>query len=210
MSTPISDPANAAAIWSAVAASFAAIAAFLTWLAQIKTLHHTFRPEIALSGWSRDFDPTSGIERISFRLIKNIGRDSARQIVVNASDTVGDRPTHVLSTLMLPSLFAGESSNVEASIGLNWVNVAPRGPAGMLMFIDVSIWYWDALNVRHITTISLLVTQDLKANVSGSPRLAPGLYASGISTKSEQVWSLKLRRSLARLPIVGKRFRNGA
>jgi hypothetical protein len=67
---------SSTAIWSAVAASFAALAAFLSFLTQRRNLLESVRPEIVLDGWTR-ISPG-----LRFTSIRNVGRGSALHIVI--------------------------------------------------------------------------------------------------------------------------------
>jgi hypothetical protein len=53
-------PNNTAAMWSAVAASFAALSSFLIMLIHRQDLLESARPELVLSGWSRKPQGQSG------------------------------------------------------------------------------------------------------------------------------------------------------
>ena len=204
-------PENAAALWSAAAASFAALAAYLSWRSQVQTLRHTFRPEIVLSSWQRVPATDTLPERVCFQSVKNTGRDTARQIVINAFATADDnRPTYFMGTVNIASLTAGEESKVDAQIQVHWRSVSKHGSGGKLLPLKVTVWCWDALNVRHTTTLSLMLLEDVSTPVGGAARLAPGVHLSSYMTKSVPVSRLKLRRVLTRIPIVGARYRDDA
>ena len=123
-------PENAAAIWSAVAATFSALAAFLSWQAQVKTLKHSFRPELVLSGWQRTQHLDAGQELISFNSIKNTGRDTARQVVINSFAIAGDgSTTYFMPTQNIASLAPNEDVGVNGRITVNW-NSVPSDSSG--------------------------------------------------------------------------------
>lgn len=197
------EPENAAAVWSAVAATFAALAAFLSWRAQITTLRHSFRPDIVVAGWSRHEGTDSQPEQLCFSVIKNAGRDSARQVLVNAAGKADDgRQTYVAGTVNIASLSAGEEVNVDGSIFLMWRHVRKSGPLGKLLPIQIKVLSWDALAVRHATTISLIAMESPDSQLGNSFRVAPGIYLTSQITQSVPVWRLKVRHTLQRVPIL--------
>jgi hypothetical protein len=207
----LAKPENAPAVWSAVAASFAALAAYLSWRTQKQMFWHTFRPELVLSEWKRSQvdDPLSEI--LTFTSIRNVGRDTARVVVVNAMGLADDnRPTYFMSTYSLPSLAAGETVATEGQIRVFWNNAPKHGAGSKMLPIKVTAWCWDALNIRHVTTLSLMLFQDLNAPVGGAAKIAPGTYLGSQVTSSVPVWKLKLRRSFGKIPVLGRRFRNDA
>ena len=204
------DPDSAAAIWSAVAASFAAFAAFLSWRAQLRTLHQTFRPEVVISGWGRDRSPTIG-DAITFCAVSNVGRESALQVLVNASGLADDnRQTYVMSTLDVPIIAAGATASVQSEIQVTWSNVAGGQENTKTLVIEVSAWYWDALNFRHCTDIRLLVAQQPSEVNVGAAQIADGVYLLHRRTRSVAVWWLKLSRALSRIPLLGRLVRADA
>lgn len=207
----LSKPENAAAVWSAVAASFSALAAYLSWRAQIRTLHHSFRPEIVIAGWNRPAPTPDTPDELCFSTVMNAGRDTARQIVVNAiGETDNNQPTYVGTTVNVGSLTAGEQVTIDGRIVLFWPNVKKLGPLGKLLQVKVIVWCWDALGVRHQTTISLLVTERADGHVGNTVNLAPGVFLRAQITESIPVWQLKLSRAVGRIPLLGRLVRSDA
>jgi hypothetical protein len=150
------------------------------------------------------------VDSVHFTGIKNVGRGTARQVVVNAFAEADDtRPTYVMSTLHLPGLAAGEAATVDCKIVIWWKNVPKRGPGPKHVVVSVIVYYWDALQMRHHLKFSVLVAEDpTKVHVLNP--LAPGLGLPMIAVRSDPVWRLKVRGALAKLPIVGQRFRENA
>lgn len=108
-----------AAIWSAIAALFAALSSFLIFRVQRKSLAIGTKPEIVLGQWQRTIDETPDTKRdtVSFRTIKNVGRGTALQVVVNA-DFDTKKPTHVMNTCSLPTLAPDETFEVQQNISI--------------------------------------------------------------------------------------------
>ena len=205
----VTDP-NAAAMWSALAATFAAVAAFLTWAAQIRTLRETFKPEIALYGWSRASNETLNQDSIRFSGIKNVGRGTAKQIVVNAIDKADDgRLTYSMSTLQLPSLAPNEAATINCEILLWWKSVALQSAGPKSLGLTITAYYWDSLQIRHRVKLSMLVAEDPSAAHMASV-VAPGVMLSRIELQSRPVWRLRVGQALSRIPIIGTKFREEA
>ena len=93
---------ESAAIWSAIAATLSAAAAFLLWRTEIRIFRHSARPEIVITGWHRNADPgaLSIPDKITFAAIANVGRGSALHVHLNAfSIADDDRPMVMMSTI---------------------------------------------------------------------------------------------------------------
>lgn len=121
-------PSTAAAIWSAVAASFAALSSVLIMMIQRRNLLESARPELVLIGWSRQAcgQGDAAHEILGFERIKNVGRGPALHIVLNSSQIANNRPTAAMSTLRLPILAPNEESPIDGRISLWWKNVEPN------------------------------------------------------------------------------------
>ena len=201
----LSKPENAAAVWSAVAATFSAVAAAMSWQAQMKTLRHSFRPELVLSGWQRAQPQDGSQEFLAFSSIRNTGRDTARQITINAFALADDkRPTYFMGTLNIASLTPGEQVQVGGRIIVNWKNVPNHPSGGKYLHLEISVWCWDALGVRHVTKLFLMLLDDPSSPVGGAAQLAPGVHLSYQTTTSVPVWKLRFRSSLRKIPLLGK------
>ncbi len=201
----LSNPENAAAVWSAIAATFSALAAYLSWQAQMKTLRHSFRPELVLSGWQRLQPRETSQELVTFSSIKNTGRDTARQITINAFALADDdRPTYFMGTQNISSLTPSEQAELDGRIIVNWKNVAKHSSGGKNLPLEVSVWCWDTLGVRHVTKLSLMLLEDPSTPVGGAAQLAPGVYLSYQTTTSVPVWKLRLKNVIRKIPLLGR------
>jgi len=83
------------AIWSAVAASFAALSAFLTMRIHRRNFIESVRPELVLEDWTRTEQRS---DTITFRRIRNVGRGPAFRIMLNCHVEAGNRPQAVCSS----------------------------------------------------------------------------------------------------------------
>lgn len=199
----LSKPENAAAVWSAIAASFSALAAYLSWRAQIKTLKHTFRPELVLSGWKRTSVTDASGPELIFSEVKNTGRDTALHVFINVFERTSDgRPMAMAGSVSVPSLAPNEVARVDGGIVVFWQNVTSSLLATKMLGLRVTIHYWDHLGSRHTGTASLVIMQDPSQPVGNVAQVAPGVYLQSFSTVSTPVWQLKLRALVNRIPFI--------
>ena len=86
-------------IWSAVAASFAALSAVLMVFIQHRNLVESARPELVLAGWSRKVGQGEGAhDVIAFQTIRNVGRGPALHLSLNAHHMTDNRSTAVMAS----------------------------------------------------------------------------------------------------------------
>lgn len=202
-------PATTAAIWSAVAASSAALASLLIMLIQRRNLLESVRPEIVLISWGRvqRGEGTVAHEVITFETIKNVGRGAALHIDLGSLHMMDDRPTAILSTTRLSILAPNESSDVKGEIQLWWQNVAADDRGHKHLPITIRISCLDSRGMRHQTMYSFLAVE-LKRGVGVMDEIAPGVGLLTRITTTRSVWSLKAQRKLARIPVIGRFFRD--
>ena len=205
------NPTNAAAAWSAVAASFSAIAACLSWRAQVRGLRQAHRPEIVLSDWHRIQAVNPDRDLVTFNCVSNAGRDTAVPVLINASQgRTAVAPLYAMSTIRLPYLVAGASTRVSGEIMLFWENARIPSGGHKGMHVEIRAMYVDPLGVHHTTTTSLFVTEDVDAPHAGTSRIASGIYFSSHITRSMPSWRRQVTQSLRRWPILGRLIRNDA
>jgi hypothetical protein len=198
---------TAAAIWSAIAATFSAIAAITIMRIQHRNMLDSARPELVLTGWDRKTiqqgDPK--YEVITFNKIRNVGKGSALHVYINSSKIIHDRPAAVLSTKRLSILPANEEYEINGEITLFWDNVPSDDSGHKYLPIDIQIYSWSSRGYRHETIYTLMAVEPFKNCIfAGSCEIAPGVMLSTRKTISKPVWRLKLNRKLSRLPIAGK------
>lgn len=142
-----------AAFWSAVAASFAALAAGATWFIQRKSWLASARPELVLSDWTHH-EPsttTSQKEIVSFRKIKNTGLGPAMNIFGEVFFI--DSQTTPFSYHMLRP---GEELDLPGRIEIPFDDAddPPR-----TQVVTIIIHCWDTRNRQHETRYILIVTE---------------------------------------------------
>jgi hypothetical protein len=214
VATPSS--ANATAIWAAVAASFSAASAVLTWLIHRHNVRLSVRPELVLEGWSRgqEAEGQGSYDTVGFTAIRNVGRGAALNIVANADSTIeiktGYSPTYFMSTAQIPILPAGEARPLDGKVLVLWGNVR-AADTPKLLSIGVTLCLLDVAGVRFQTHYKLLA-QELVASeqaggvMIGSAEIANGVWLTQRYTTAQPLWVLRWRTRLGgarqRLSIV--------
>lgn len=188
---------DAAAVWSAIAATSAAVASFLIWRVQQKNLATGSKPEIVLSQWTRQSQEGTGPVRdyICFGSIKNVGRGVALHVHVNV-DFDNDPPTHAMSTFRIASLAPDEEVKETRKILLWWTNARRSELDSKHIAITVTIHCWDVVGYRHETTYKLMVLENEGRQIAADP-IAPGVLLSTRSVHTLPVSWLKIRRRIS-------------
>jgi hypothetical protein len=198
-----------AAAWSAIAATFAAIAAVLLWRTEQQSFRHSARPELVLAGWQRFQDTSGGFgpERIAFSTIENVGRGPALHVHINSfSIADDDRPKTVMSTIRESLIATGSRVTVQGVISIWWNNVA-GSPGSKSVPISIDMLSWDTTGIRYCTKYKLLVVE-LSPHVVVADAIAPGVILATRTVTQAPVWRLKLNRSLSKVPLLGRCFRS--
>jgi hypothetical protein len=187
------------AIWSAIAASFAALSSIVLVVIHRRNLLESARPELALLDWTRTGVRAGDTEQLCFRRIKNVGRGSALHLHIDASSNVEKEgkayPVAFSSTRRIPILGPNEEFEVNQSIDLWWANArwAAPGPGHRFIMLPIRIIAWDARNQRHETTYELFI-QEMNSPLLRSNTDAPGIDIGRRFTRSRPVWLLKVER----------------
>jgi hypothetical protein len=199
---------NPAAIWSAVAASFAALSSFLIMLIQRRNLLESVRPELVLTGWTRRVEgkEAAAHEVIAFQTIKNVGRGAAFHIHLSAAHEVANRPTATLTTTRIPILATNEANDLNGQITVWWKNVPSDDQGFKNLAITILIYCWDSRGMRHETRYHLFAVDSLR-NTVVADEIAPGVSLTRRITVRRPAWILKTRAKVARIPGLGRLFR---
>ncbi|RYG36408.1 MAG: hypothetical protein EON93_05090 [Burkholderiales bacterium] len=204
------DVNTVAAVASAVAAAFSAGAAFLTWLAQVRQIRESVRPELVIDDWVREVDPLTGLDSIKFSSLKNVGRGAAKNLIVNSFALADDdRPTHIADTIRVPSIAAGEVIAVDGRISLLWKAVPKISQGSKFLGVNITLLYWDSVGVRHKTLTNLLVVADPSTSAVAN-QVAPGVGFGHFQIESVPVWRLQFRRRFSQIPLFGRLLRADA
>ena len=200
---------SAAAIWSAVAATFAALLSFLIFWTQRRNFLESIRPELVLTDWNRrvEGEGDAAHDRISFQTIRNVGRGTALHIHLSAVRMNEKRPTAILSTLRLSILPADEASEINGEIVVWWKNVDPAAQGPKHLSITVVIFCWDSGGMRHETRYKLFALESLE-NAAVTDAIAPGVMLHSRTTTTRPVWLLKLLTRAGRLPGLSRLHRS--
>lgn len=200
---------SAAAIWSAVAATFSAIAAIIIMIIQRRSMLDSVRPELILTGWDRKKRPQGDrrYDIIIFNKIRNVGKGPALHITINSSKFIDGKLVAALSTQTISILPANEEYEIDGEITLHWDHVPTYDKGHKYLQIDTEIHSWCSRNYRHETIYKLFVVDEIQQTslVGGDEDdIAPGVMLSSRKTKSKSVWKIKLNRNLSRLFIIRK------
>jgi hypothetical protein len=193
-----------AAAWSAIAASFSALAALLTYGIHRRNLLDAARPELVLDAWTRESTRT-GLDGVKIGKIKNIGRGPAFHPVVRCWHQSNQRPTAVMSSVRLSVLGPGESVDLQGEITIIWQNFEPWSGT-RIAGLKVVILAWDARGYRHETTYRLSVFETSDQTIAGTTMVAPGVSILHRVSKSRPVWLLKTIGILKRTPVLRRLF----
>ena len=205
-------PTNYTAVWSAVAASFSALSAFLVMLIQRRNLVETVRPELIPLDWTR-FEQGEGESRheiIAFRKIRNVGRGAAFNVHISTKQTLkeGDFPTVLMPGFRTAVIAPNESIDVDGRVVVWWKNIKIKedGPPHKYAFITMTISFTDARDVRHFTDYSAFAVYPAEAMVGlNDGDLAPGLSWLSRQTERKPAWRLKI---MGKIRQIGNAFRN--
>ena len=197
-----------AATWSAIAALFSALSSFLIMLIHRRNLLEAARPELILDGWSRvaGGEGDTAHEVLGFTTLRNVGRGPALHTVINCFHKVANRPTAVMGTERLAIVAPNDSAAVQGRIVLWWKNVPTQDGVKFLPLV-ISILCWDSRGFRHETLYTLMAVEQLPT-VDIANAVAPGVGFGTRTTKAQSVWMLKIRGRMARIPLVGRAFRD--
>lgn len=209
MSDPVQYVNVSAAVWSAIAATFAAIATLFLWRTEQQTFRHSARPELVLAGWQRVQDTNRPLlpEKVAFSAIENVGRGPALHVHINSFSIADDnRPKTIMSTIRESLIATGSRVSVQGAISIWWNHVA-GSPGSKSIPVSIDILCWDTTGVRYHTEYKLLVVE-LSAHVTLADAIAPGVMLATRTVTKAPVWRLKLNRSLSKIPLLGRCFRS--
>ncbi len=198
-----------AAQWSAAAASFSALSAALSVVINRRNLLDAARPELVLEGWSRSAEGVgeAAHEVLAFTTIRDVGRGPALHAAISCFYESASKPEAVMGTVRVPIVAPTGSESVEGRILLWWKNVAQGSRGHRPLPIVVSILCWDSRGFRHETTYRLMAVE-LSPTVGIADSIAPGIGFGTRTTRVKAVWRLKVQAQLARIPLLGRAFRD--
>lgn len=198
---------NLSSLLAALAATFSAIAAFLSWRTGKQNFRHSARPELVLNDWNRSPDPnTSSVpERISFSMIENVGRGPALHVYINSCSFADDgRPMTTMSTIQQSLIAPTSRASVPSEISIRW-NTIPGSPGSKSAQISIDIFCWDTTGVRYHTQYNLVVVEQ-SPNVSVANEIAPVIMLMTRTVTIDEVWKLKMKSRLSKIPVFGSFF----
>jgi hypothetical protein len=202
-------PSSAAAIWSAVAASFAALSSLLIMLIQRRNLLETTQPVFVLAGWSRrtEGQGAGAHEVIRVKSIRNVGKGLGLHLYFRVLEMAAVAPTAVMPTIVLPLLVPNEELEIGAEIVVWWKNVTTQSTGGKVLPINFSVTCFDSRGTRHMTLYRLILLERADP-VAGATMVAPGLAVLSRTNTTTAGWWIRCAGRLVKVPWVGRAFRS--
>lgn len=191
------------AIWSAVAASLSALAAWFSFLLNRRNAVDSTRPDLVLEGWGLEVTETPGQHpkgTLHIDATKNLGRGPARHVwieVINPEKqgvicrTRYNKPT---------SLHPSESKQIACSTEFEWkdgkcITIEEKNSICYFYVLELVLHYWDTRNYKHELTYLLRLTHctgpySLKG-FFGDEVLAEGVGLTDRRLKVRRSWGTK-------------------
>lgn len=193
------------AVWSAVAASFAALSAFLTLRIHHRNFAESIRPELVLDDWHRVADNP---ETLRLLRVRNVGRGPAfdvrvASIHIRSNDNRGQA---TMAALMLPLVAANEAVGLEHDIEIYWNNVEPRVDDYRTLEATIMITCSDR-RARRYRYEYLLSFHSPHRVATAFHVVLPGVVLARRRVRSVPGWQIGFVRGIAGLPLVGERAR---
>jgi hypothetical protein len=202
---------NPAAVWSAVAATFAALSSFLIMLTQRRNLLESVRPELVLTDWGRREAGSNDTryEEVIFGTIRNVGRGAAIHVLFLADEhglvdkdwvTPTNPPTDGPFCGRIAVLAPNETIKIDGRVSLWWKNVKETQPLAQVFDPGRQIWFtivlccWDTRGLRHETHYTLYVQERTpwgRMGFCGDDEVAPGVVWAFRKTSARAGWLLK-------------------
>lgn len=184
---------NWAAIWSAIAASFSAIASLLTLWIHRRNLVESTRPELVLFGWDRRRDDPHWHDHVSFSKIANVGRGAAFNLHFGFVQIDKDKPIASLQNTYFPIVASSKEIENTTAIMVIWNN------AGSYIRIPFTITCTDGRGIRYETRYKLWVFEDKGYYMHGAEAIGPGLYLIHRETVARSIWIEWLKVKVAHM-----------
>lgn len=184
-----------AAGYSAVAAFFAAIAAFLTMRIHRRNAIESARPELVLQSWSRNGpsrnDTTPDV--LSFAHLQNVGRGAAFHVRVEASDIVNNRPVVNLPALSVPLVAVNQVIALQGNVLIFWVNVPGSDDSSRLLAVTITVSCSDSGNRRYQTRYHLTAKHSGPPIHGAVTEVAQNIFLTRRSTMSRSQGNVRFR-----------------
>jgi hypothetical protein len=199
-----------AAVWSAIAATFSALASFLIWRIHRHNLLDSVRPELVVLGWSRRLEGSgeTSCDILSFSFIRNVGRGTAFNVLI-CGDFNRVTESYEVTGGYVPIIAPNETVQVNTDIYLSWESVREGHCKTKFLPIEVTLWSSDSKSMRHATVYHLRAMRGPATIIEGTEppgypwQVAPWVAVSERRTITRPVWILKCQtyyRSIVALP----------
>jgi hypothetical protein len=186
-----------AALWSAVAASFAAFSSAAIYVVQRRNLYEVVRPELVFTNWTRRDTLSGGRPCTIVRIdkIRNVGKGSALHLLMNSFRMADDdRPMSGSSARLIDIMPVGESIALGQEIIVFWNNVPAKTGSSKHLATPIEVTCYDTIGHHvHHTRYNLIVFQD--ENSAGMDMLAPGVFGRRHTSRESIRWR-KVKRKI--------------
>ena len=194
-----------ASLWSAVAATFSAVAALTMMFIHRRNMIDAASPEIVIDGWCREIKQVGDTKKdvLTFKKISNVGKGSAFHVSVNATDFESERPLTACSTKSISIIPPGKEVGVNGEILLFWKNC---DKSHRMLPIKITINCWSSKNYRYDIVYHLMAMELHQfASVANANEIVPHIWLTTRSSKEYPVWQLKVKEYFSKYRV---RLRN--
>jgi hypothetical protein len=205
------DQTNVPAIWSAIAATFSALSAFIMVMIHRRNLLDAARPELVITGWKRATELDDGgqpYESITFATIRNIGRGAAFNVYAGSKlQAVGDHLLVGGPGTVVAVIPAGEKEDVEGYVQtyVHWDRLKRGSSHVRTVDIPITLRSVDARGMQHSTEYLLQVFDESHwaqytiqhphvRLLAFSDDIAPGIRMLHRRTTTRPMWRVRLTR----------------
>jgi hypothetical protein len=204
-----------AAMWSAVAASFAALSSFLIYRIQRRNLLESVRPELVLAGWGRREEESGDKRReyVTFNTLCNIGRGAALNVLVfsdfSSKDRTNAQPRSFLMEVpLVVTLAPNESMTLDGNVPMWWDLTSGETTPEHIDF-QITLSCSDTRGMRYETRYSLMAWHPrLSARGIRMQEVARGVFCGTRTTTIRAVWFPKMRSRVMKVGSKAKKSWN--
>ena len=163
---------SSAAIWSAIAATSAAISSFLIWQAQRKNISQNALPQIVLSDWKRTNDESHTY--IEIGKITNVGKGEALHVYVHGIVET-DVSILAMGEFRHPILAPHGTVDLNKKVNIRWSDIPASNTGNKECAVKIYISCQDTIGTEHNTTYFLRVVENPRQQHIGNNQIAEGV-----------------------------------
>lgn len=163
---------SSAAIWSAIAATSAAISSFLIWRAQKKNIAQNVLPQIVLSDWKRIDDENHTY--IEIGEITNVGKGEALHVYIHGIVET-DISILAMGEFRHPILAPNGTLDFNKKAKIRWADIPVSNTGNKESAVNINISCQDTIGTEHNTTYFLRVVEKPDQQHIGNNQIAEGV-----------------------------------